>query len=256
MGNPLLAIGAKGYYVTELHKLLTQKLTQIDPNGWELDDLEGKDKFDKETDDLVKSYQEAARLPIDGMVGDRTWNALTGWELFNSYDDNFNYVPAPNKYHCWAAATAMMKGETSPNMSEPLGVLFENIKGVGTAGINNEDSNMEKFAKYHGFTMVRESGINSLTLCGMVAVFGRVMLNMRGVTSLLTAASANDSHFVVLTGLRGSGSPGGTTLRIFNPSIRKTDQRIVASYSYLKGKYPGLTYQAFYRITGSSKSIP
>jgi len=254
MDRPLLAYGARGYYVTEMKGLLKKRCLEIDPS-WDVDVVKDDDKFETATRQCVLDYQHEARLVADGMVGSNTWAALLKKELYNAYAEP-NYVPAPDEYTCWAAATAMLKGESSPNTTRPPGVTFEQKNGT-PGGLENSNANMQLFANYHGLKMVDEPNFGATDLCLLVTIYGRLMLNVKGVTPMLKAGKPSDSHLVILSGLRGDGSPSGTTLRIHNPTLRdKKNQRIVASFVYLKGKYPGLTYQTFYRITGSSKSIP
>jgi hypothetical protein len=257
-GRPLLALGAKGYYVTEMHQMLAKKLEEIEPENWDVEGLDTKDKFDAKTEKLVRAYQGEAMLVVDGMVGPKTWAALMNWELFNAYDDPDYYVPAPSKYHCWASAIAMMKNVSFTNIyDQPSGVTFETLDDGSVGGLGNGHPNMAAFAKHHRLNMITEPAINCLVLCYLVRMCGRVMLNVKGVKPGFAAGTADDSHLVVLTGVRGSGMAGGTTFRIFNPSTRSDDQRKVNGYQYLSSKYPGITYQAFTRQSGgSSKPLP
>ncbi len=255
MERPLLALGAKGYYVTEMKSLLRKKCLEIDPY-WDIDVIKDDDRFDAGTSRCLVDYQTKAMLVADGMVGNNTWRALLNEESYNAYAEP-NYVHAPDEYTCWAAAVAMLKGESSPNQTRPPGVVFEK-KADGTfGGLENGNPNMQLFATHHGLKMVDEPNFGAADLCLLVSIYGRLMLNVKGVTPRLKVGNPTDSHLVILSGLRGDGSPAGTTLRIRNPTLEgDSKQGIVASFAYLKNKYNGLTYQTFYRIYGSSKSIP
>ncbi|MEW5754747.1 MAG: TIGR02594 family protein [Pseudomonadota bacterium] len=69
MGS-VLKLGSKGDEVKQLQKLLNEKL-KITPK------LSEDGDFGKRTDAAVKQFQIAKNLGVDGVVGPKTWEALT-----------------------------------------------------------------------------------------------------------------------------------------------------------------------------------
>ncbi len=246
MSHPLLGIGAKGNSVEELQKLLNKWL---DKNNYE--SLETDKDFGTYTKEAVETYQYSNYLSDDGIVGPLTWAALLGTERFNYFDIPTPLVRAPDIYRCWAASAAMLLKRASPIPKTP-GVDFETQPSGVVGGIGNSHANMKKFADAHNMTMVKAEWFSCLQLTTLLYRYGRLMLNIKGVNTSMTASNPDDSHLVVMLGARGSGEPSGTTITIFNPS--GGGAKVTSSYRSLKNKYPKLTYQAFYTL--SNRSMP
>jgi hypothetical protein len=134
-------------------------------------------------------------------------------------------------------------------------VDFEQI-GNQLGGLGNDPSNVAKFAAAHNFEFKQSANWKCIELCHKVNLFGRLALNIRGVTSKLSRSSnPGDSHWVILAGLRGDGTPKGTTLHLMNPSVTAEYSHVVATYSYLKSQYPQLTHQVMYLFNNNSAPI-
>ena len=252
--NAVIQYGSKGKDVVKLQELLNKWILKEDgshnhryckPDG----------DFGPNTRDIAKDYQLSMFLLKDGVIGSKTWAALLGTEMYNCFDLPTPFVRAPNQYQCWAGATAMELGQASANITQPPGVLFETIPGVGLGGIKNTHENMQKFADHHKFQMFKAEALSCLQLTNLVDQFGRLMLDIMGVDSTMQRGAPDASHFVNLVGARGNGQPDGTTMTLYNPSAPPGGgQVITASYKYLKSKYPRLTYQVFYSF--GNRSIP
>lgn len=254
MQKPLLMYGSKGAHVVELQKLLNQWYQK--ENGTPHPPLETDGTFGPKTRDLVKSFQLTVFLYKDGKAGSKTWSALQGIEKYNCFDLPGTFVAAPNQYQCWAGATAMLLGRSAPVRTEPPGVAFERLPGGSTGGLENSHENMQKYANFHQIQMFKAQQLTCLQLCNLVDQFGRLMLNIKGVNSSMQSASPQDSHLLVLTGVRGDGESSGTTVTLYNPSAVGGEGRVVTvSHRYLKSKYPNLTYQVFYKYSNSSRPI-
>lgn len=254
MLRPNLSYGASGKAVEELQTLLNKKLKEEHRNiYWE--DITVNGKFNSHTKEYVRNFQKAAYLLEDGVVGYKTWSALLGTEAFNCFDFPPDYIPAPNKHQCWAGATAMLLNQIgSANTTQPAGVKFEDLGGGVIGGINNSHQNMRKFADAHGMQMFEGENLSCTQICYLVSNNGRLMLDMKGVNSDMKTGKSNDSHFVILAGVRGDGTAAGTTITLKDPS-GGTIQTITASFQYLKNKYPKITYQVFCLLNNYSSPI-
>jgi hypothetical protein len=253
MSHPALSYGDKGKYVEELQTLLNQKLKAED-RAFYSEDIKVNGVFNEHTKEFVKNFQLSAYLKKDGKVGKKTWAALLGTEMYNCFDIPAPFVAAPNQYQCWAGATAMLLGQGSANTNRPVGVNFEQLAGGGIGGLDNSHANMKKFAYAHYIEMLEGENLSCVQICNLVYNFGRLMLNIKGVNSNMKASSPNDSHLLILAGLRGDGTSGGTTVTLYNPS-GGMERTIVESFQYLKSKYPKLTYQCFYILNNFSQPI-
>jgi hypothetical protein len=150
----------------------------------------------------------------------------------------------------------MLLGRSAPVRTEPPGVSFEQLPGGATGGLENSHPNMQKYANFHGIQMFKAQQLTCLQLCNLVDQFGRLMLNIKGVNSSMQNSSPQDSHLLVLAGLRGNGESSGTTVTLYNPSAVGFGGRVVTvSHRYLKSNYPNLTYQVFYKFSNSSRPI-
>lgn len=253
MQQPLIQYGSNGKYVVQLQELLNEWNRK---NGRSYDIIETDGDFGPKTRDAVKSYQLAMFLRKDGKVGNMTWSALLGIEMYNCFDLPSPFVKAPNQYQCWAGATAMELKQPTPNTTRPPGVQFESLAGGAVGGIENSHANMRKFANFHGMQMFEAEKLTCLQLTNLIDQFGRLMLNIKGVNSSMQNGTADDSHLVNLVGARGTGQPDGTTMTIYNPSGEfGTGVVITASYKYLKAVYPKLTYQVFYKFENRSTPV-
>lgn len=251
MSYPLLCYGSKGKDVVTLQKLLNQKLKKQD-RGIYQDDIKINENFGSHTKEFVKNFQYSAFLLDDGVVGSKTWAALLGTEKFNCYDEPAKRVPATGQYDCWAATTATLLNQTSCNNTQPAGVDFESLGGGKVGGLKNTHTNMKKFANYHKMQMLEGDNMNCLQLCYLVYNFGRLMINVKGIDSGLNNSSPDDSHLMMILGMRGDGNSGGTTLRLYDPS---GNNQIIDSYQYLRNRFPKMTYQVFYMLNNYSKPV-
>lgn len=254
MTRPLVQYGSTGKYVEELQNLLNQWILRVDGN-YDVRYCKPDGIFGPTTKDIAMSYQRSMFLSKDGIVGSKTWAALLGTETYNCFDIPDPFVKAPNKYQCWAGATAMQLKQSSPITTKPAGVIFENLPGGLTGGVYNSHENMKKYATLHGLQMYQGEGYSCLQLTKLVQQYGRLMLNIKGVDSGMKTGSPDDSHLVNLVGVRGSGMADGTTFTINNPSGDLSNMVIIESYSYLKSKFPKLSYQVFVRFSNRSAPI-
>lgn len=259
MARPKLQLGDSGKYVEELQVLLNGILKyedRVDPDY--LQDIKVNGQFNLHTKKFVQWFQNAANLYKDGKVGQKTWAALLGEEKYNCFDLP-NFVMATDSTDCWAAATAMLLDQPctiNKSMISDNSIIFENRTDGQVGGLYNSDENMQKFSRFFNFEMVKGE-LTCTQLCELVKNYGRIMLNMRGVNSYMHGGKAEDSHLVILVGVRGGGNPNDTTLLIYNPSATpgKAGVRINASYQYVRSQYNKFTWQAFYFLANWAEPI-
>jgi len=252
MASPILQYVDQGSYVEELQRLLNEKLPTED-RVWKSGDISVNGKFGPHTRYYVERYQSSARLKVDGVVGPMTWAALRGIEKYNCFDEPEPAIRAADDFTCWAAGTAMLKKLPNPDTTKFSDVAVETQTNGKVGGLYNSDENMKKFAKHHNFGAVTGQIITCAQLGGLLTMFGRLMLNIKGAKTNMKKGNSNDSHLVILGGLRGDGTPKGTTLTLFDTSPHPFDPILVASFSSFNYQYAGgLTYQCFYAYSNTS----
>lgn len=167
MTRPLVQYGSTGKCVVELQELLNKWILKEDGN-YNTRYCEPDGDFGPNTRDITKSYQVAMFLLKDGIVGSKTWSALLGTETYNCFDLPFPLVKAPNRYQCWAGATAMELKQSTPNTKKPPNVLFETLPGGLTGGIENSHENIKRFATSHSMHMYPGETYSCLPLVRMI----------------------------------------------------------------------------------------
>lgn len=254
MSRPYLELGYTGKYVEELQKLLNKILKEEHrgvsaEGGGYTDDIKVNGQFNDHTYSFVLDFQTKAYLLPDGKVGKMTWSALLGTEAYNCFDKPDPVVNAPDETGCWAGALGMLLKRTGPVTTKPIIVEFEQIANK-IGGIKNTHENMKKWAHFHYVEML-EGELNCVQLCNLVNNFGRIMLNMRGINSQLQSGIQDDSHLLILMGVRGDGTANGTTMTLCNPSS-SSERYITDSYAYLRNRFREMTYQCFYVLSNNS----
>ena len=247
---PTIQTGSQGPYVDLLHRLLRAALPDWQGTP-DYDQLTGK-KFTGNTHTTAKSFQAGNYLLNDGVVGYKSWMALSGMEAFQmAFEPPAGaYLTQSKKTRCWAASTATLKGLTNEIQASPTRTYY--LDQVG--GLMNDDpaqawkDNSKNFANDMNLHVVTDGATISGILYLMV-MRGRVMLNSRNLHD-------GNSHYHVLVTARGDGSEKGTTIGFWDPypANNQKGQIMYRSYSWLKHHYKDLTYRIFYSPTGDGKS--
>jgi hypothetical protein len=259
MSRPSLKYGDSGKHVEDLQVLLNGNLKNEDRTDWDYrHDIKVNGQYNTHTKRFVEMYQNAANLYKDGKVGKMTWAALLDQEKYNCFDLP-EFVQASDPTDCWAASTAMLLDQPTPiNKSMVLDntIDFETRTDGCVGGLGNSDDNMRKFARYFNFEMVKGE-LTCQQLCELFKYYGRIMLNMKGVNSYMRGGKSEDSHLIILVGLRGGGNANDTTLLMYNPSCTPGNAgvRINCSYQYFRNQYSKFTHQAFYFLANWSEPI-
>jgi hypothetical protein len=246
---PTLEKGSTGPHVALLHRILRAVVPDVE-STYEYDNLVGS-TFKTATRTTVKTFQSWNYLLSDGVVGDKTWLALTGLEKFHMVFE----PPAgasltrSNKRRCWAAATATLKGLQSEIQHTPASTYYVDTLG----GLLNDDpsepwaNNSKDFARGNNLT-VGCGGTSLERLVEIMKLYGRVMLNARNLHD-------DNTHDFVLYGARGDGADKGTTTAIRDPYPDSNNKGAVMcrSFHWLKQQYKDVTYRVFYSRLGDGK---
>jgi hypothetical protein len=245
---PTIEKGSTGPHVALLHRILREVAPDV-KESYEYDELVGT-TFKTATKTIVKTFQSWNHLLSDGVVGYKTWLALTGLEKFAmSFDPPAGASHTQsNKRRCWAAATATLKGLQAEIQHTPASTYYLDTLG----GLLNDNpseawaNNSKNFAKDNNLAV--ESGVSLERLIQIMKLYGRVMLNAKVLND-------NNTHYFVLYGARGDGLDKGTTMAIWDPYPDANNKGAVMcrSFHWLKQQYKDVTYRVFYSRVGDGK---
>ena len=164
---------------------------------------------------------DGERLDVDGIVGPRTWDALTrGAGAFQaddegsgetiSFDHPINLVLQSSLDTCWAASCAMLLDRSEYDVLEEVG-------DAGGDGANEPE--MEGITNELGLEIVPPM---SLTPEGWAQLLDHGPL-MVGIPF----------HYIVVSGIDSDGTYGGTRLHVYDPA----DGERWADYQVIENQY-------------------
>lgn len=159
--------------------------------------------FGAHTSREVKAFQSGKHLTPDGMVGPRTWGALS---IKIEIDHRVTLFPQPTNMTCWSAAATMLFG----NMSVGAGGAVVTPSG----GLASSFANVQAFSRAHGLTMHAPM---SWTTQGLASLLRRGPLWVAGVQPLGSPTAIQSGHAVVIGSMWGNGSAEGTMILIYDP---------------------------------------
>jgi hypothetical protein len=161
----------------------------------------GVEAFQGDNEDL-----DGNPLVVDGIVGPKTWGALTrgagayqaddagGGEAF-AIDHPVNLVMQTSDNTCWAASSAMLLGQTEQDV----------IDAVGNAGGDGADEpEMQVFANALGLEIVAPMSMMPEGW-GQLLNRGPVMVGI-------------PYHYIIVAGIESDGTYGGTRLHVYDPA--------------------------------------
>jgi hypothetical protein len=234
MPDPMLRPGSRGASVIELQDLLNARLTpspRLVPDGI----------FGGLTAAAVRRLQNANWLNADGIVGNCTWSVLRGTESFVLLHP-VRLVAQPTATTCWAASAAMILGRSAPVTAPPFmlnasGALI-NDSELNDAAISSQFCRAFGLRLYPGQSWLPQ---------GLAAVMrrGPVMCNVLWDVTGFVSGAGSDSHWVVFAGIRGDGTPEGTTIRVYDPLPQGRGSVYPVIYGPLMRRLPAATYQLF-----------
>lgn len=245
MSVPTLRHGSRGEFVRELQHSLNAKL-RPSPN------LGVDGVFGPKTQKAVRRYQEANWLAFsmtvpkkrqDGIVGACTWSALKDWDRYVILH-RVRLVPQWTDYTCWSASTAMLKGLV-------MCVDSAGVHGRGGGLLNDSELddpvNVRRFARFHGLTMLPGQSWTPDGLASLLRSHGPLMINTLWDVDRYVAGRGSSGHMRIIAGIRGDGTPKGTSIRLYDPWPPRVGCIVSYVYDVFMKKVPAATYQVFYR---------
>lgn len=244
MKLPILRIGSRGQYVGEAQTILNHKLKPT-PN------LKVDGIFGPRTKAAVQRFQDVNWLAFsssrpskeqDGVIGACTWSALKDWDRY-AILHRVQMIPQWTADTCWSAATAMLLGRRMTMSSG--GVSAEG--GLLNDADLDDPVNVRKFAQFHGLKMLPPRSWQPDGLASLLRGRGPIMINTLWEPKDYHAGKGSSGHMRVIAGIRGDGTPGGTTIRLYDPSPVGRGWIASLVYGVFMRKVPLATYQVFHR---------
>lgn len=217
MSRPLLRTGSRGHDVSDLQGRLNSSKVRA---GIGVDGI-----FGPRTKRAVEQFQRLERLSVDGIVGPCTWSALLGTDKYN-IQHRITPVAQHTPATCWSAGTAMLLGRP-----QSIGPGSASLAAGGF--LESGDKNMQAFADSLG---VRLHMGASWSVSGLVTMIRRGPIMVCGFIPY--------GHCVVIGGIRGDGTPRGTTLTIYDPDGGRVYPEIYAS---VMRRFPQFTNHVLYK---------
>ena len=229
--------GESGATVSRLQQLLNDQL-RPSPR------LTVDGKFGNLTRNAVVRFQEKNWLSNDGIVGPATWSTLEKRDKYVILH-NVQLIPQHTPSTCWSAALAMLLGRQA-SMSPG------NARTAAGGGLFNDSSlskpeNTKKFADTYGLKLLHAQSWMPDGLANMVRTSGPLMMNLLWNAPKYQAGLASPGHMLIIAGIRGDGSPEGTTLRIYDPLPVSRGSKYSLTYGPFIRKMPVSTYQLYHK---------
>ncbi|MGD0460175.1 MAG: papain-like cysteine protease family protein [Terriglobia bacterium] len=246
--NPILSLGAQGPGVARLQQLLNSKM-KPSPNLV----LDGR--FGHDTQAAVERFQAAHWLSKDGIAGPCVWCTLEGRDKYVILH-NVNLVAQWTDSTCWSAALSMLLGGAPACMSPGRAAVSPQVRGddglYHGGGLYNDSilsrpENTRAFADSYGLTLLHATSWMPDGLAGQLRAHGPLMMNMLWNAPRFVMGKGSPGHMVIIAGIRGDGTPDGTTIRIYDPWPIGKGSKYSLSYGPFMGKMPTATYQLYYK---------
>ena len=235
--EPMLRRGSSGEFVNRLQQRLNNQL-KPSPN------LTEDGNFGSNTKNAVVRYQNTNWLSNDGIVGPATWSALEKRDKYVILN-NVTLVPQHTQTTCWSAALAMLLGLRAsmlPGNAQlaPEGDLFNDSELA-------RPENTTKFADSYGLTLLLGQSWLPNSLANMLRGHGPLMMNLLWNAPDYRAGLGSEGHMLIIAGIRGDGTPEGSTLRIYDPWPLNRGSKYSLTYGPFMRKMPASTYQLYYK---------
>jgi len=233
----LIKRGDSGPIVSRLQQLLND-LLKPSPK------LTVDGKFGNITRNAVVRFQEKNWLSNDGIVGPATWSTLEKRDKYVILH-NVQLIPQHTPSTCWSAALAMLL-DVRASMSSG------NARTAAGGGLFNDSSlsrpqNTKKFADSYGLKLLHAQSWMPDGLANMLRTHGPLMMNLLWNAPKFMAGKSSPGHMLIIAGIRGDGSPEGTTLRIHDPWPMNRGSKYSLTYGPFIRKMPVSTYQLFHK---------
>jgi Putative peptidoglycan binding domain/Papain-like cysteine protease AvrRpt2 len=234
MSGPVVRLGSTGPLVEELQRLLNTRLTPS-PNLV----LDGQ--FESHTRAAVLRFQAQNWLVEDGEAGDATFNALRGMETYSDLH-RIRLIGQPTPTSCWATSTAMLLGLPNP-VEAPDFMKLPDGSLRNDSELANPVITTQYAARFHLRIYPPMSWMPS-ALAGVLHA-GAVMVNVLWNAAAYAGGHASSGHMVVFAGIRGDGSAGATTIRVYDPLPVGRGSIYSVSYGRMMRNVPTATYQLY-----------
>ena len=238
-----LQTGSLGFDVVVLQTQLNKKLTPP-PN------LSVDGAFGPLTRTAVVSFQRAAGLVADGIVGTRTHAALAQGLVLTAVNHSVTHIAQPTPTTCWAASTAMMtrstvaavRAKTPASMKASDGGLLnssETSQAVVTGTLYGNIHNLKCNAPMSWTTSALVSALSR----------GPLMFDMLWNASEYVKGNGSPGHMVVVSAVVSDGNAAGhgTYLRVLDPWPPGQGKTSWVSYNSWMQTVPTRTYRVFER---------
>lgn len=235
--QPILRQGSRSNDVAELQRSLNHRLKLPRP-------LVVDGSFGPATRAAVLAYQKTNWLVEDGEVGPCTWAALRAVEKYAILVPTM-LMAQQTDATCWSAATAMLLNR--PISPGPGGANLLPDGSLLNDSELDQPVNTLKFAKAYGLTLVPGQSWLPDGLAALTRAHGRLMINTLWDATAYAKRAGSPGHMMVIAGIRGDGTPRGTTVRIYDPWRPHVGAVYSCNYDRLMRRVPALTYQIFYR---------
>jgi hypothetical protein len=201
-------------------------------------------KFGNLTRNAVVRFQEKNWLSNDGIVGPATWSALENRDKYKILH-NITLIPQHTPSTCWSAALAMLLGVQAS-------MLPGNARTAAGGGLFNDSElskpeNTKKFADSYRLTLLHAQSWMPDGLANMLRIRGPLMMNLLWNAPKYMTGKGSSGHMLIIAGIRGDGSPEGTTLRIYDPWPMNRGSKYSLTYGPFMRKMPVSTYQLFHK---------
>ena len=229
--------GDSGATVSRLQQLLNDQL-KLSPK------LTVDGKFGNITRNAVVRFQEKNWLSNDGIVGPATWSTLEKRDKYVILH-NVQLIPQHTPSTCWSAALAMLLGVQASML--PGIARMDKQGGLFNDSELSKPENTKKFADSYGLTLLHAQSWMPDGLANMLRTHGPLMMNLLWNAPKYMAGKGSPGHMLIIAGIRGDGSPEGTTLRIQDPLPMNRGSKYSLTYGPFMRKMPVSTYQLFHK---------
>jgi hypothetical protein len=233
----LLRMGDSGQIVSRLQQLLND---QIMPSPR----LKIDGNFGPKTRDAVMRYQDMNWLSKDGIVGPATWSVLEKRDKYVILH-NVRLVPQHTTSTCWSAALAMLLGVQASMSPGKAQIAAEG--GLYNDSALSHPENTKKFADSYGLKLIPGQSWMPDGLAGILRAHGPLMMNLLWNAPKFLSGLGSSGHMLIIAGIRGDGSPEGTTLRIYDPWPVNRGSKYSLTYGPFMRKMPISTYQLYHK---------
>lgn len=202
--NPTVRRGDRSDWVRYLQDCLVAAGFDVGPPG--CDGI-----FGPLTEAAVRAFQEANGLEADAIVGSDTWDALEGGggaTSASAIDISYpvTLIPQVTPMSCWAAGMAMLLEYYGESKTQEEIAAECNLEHALEQGASSGE--LEACAAQLGFKLEGGACGGPDLLAGWLQEYGPIFV----------VDTANSGyHAVVVSGVRGDGTPEGTVVVEYNP---------------------------------------